>query len=178
MPVPRADYVTLIAAVPEIDIARLAAYIDGEGTIYINRQGKMCGGMKSPRYFLSLIISNTDPRLMSWLKQTFDGSVYGVNFKCVTSHLGKKKILRWQVNERIAYHVLKACLPFMIMKKQQAEVGIAFMGLKQKREITMRDHLGRIRREPLSDAEIAQRHAMKLEIERLNGQTHDLGTIQ
>ena len=157
----------MIAAVSDIDKARLAAYIDGEGSIYINKQGALGGRKKTPQYSLSLMIGNTDVRLMTWLKSTFDGSVYHVKYeKC--KHLGKKPIMRWQVNERMAEVILKACVPYMIMKKQQAEVGIAFMLLKQDRQIRMRDSLGRIRREPLSDAELSQRHALKMEIQRLN----------
>jgi len=173
LPKPRADYVAFIASVSEIDIARLAAYIDGEGTIYINKTKKLYGRMKNPQYSLSLVISNTDPRLMSWLKKTFDGCVYGVKYeRC--SHLGKKPIMRWQLNERLALTVLTRCLPFMIMKREQAQIGVEFMSLKRDRKIRSRNSLSQVLHDPLSTEEISQRHAMKLEIERLNKQKHDL----
>jgi len=160
----------MIDAVSEIDKARLAAYIDGEGTIYINVATGLHGRHKTPQYRLSVVISNTDHRLMNWLKSTFDGSVYYVKYE-KSKHLGKKPIMRWQMNERMAETLLKACLPYMIMKKAQAEVGLSFMSLKLSREIRVRDGRGRIIQMPLTDAEIAKRHAMKLEIERLNKST-------
>lgn len=160
----------MIEKLPETDIARLAAYIDGEGTIYINVATKLRGRMKNSQYRLSLVITNTDHRFMAWLKQTFDGSVYHVKYeKC--KHLGKKPIMRWHVNERMAEVILKACVPYMIMKKPQAEVGLAFMFLKRGREIISRDERGRVIGDPLTESEQSQRHAMKLEIERLNKST-------
>ena len=163
----RDDYPGLIAAVSEIDIARLAAYIDGEGTIYINVVNGLRGGMKTPQYMLSLIITNTDPRFMNWLKEKFDGSVYHVKYeKC--KHLGTKPIMRWQLNERMASVVLSRCVPYMIMKKPQAEIGLAFMLLKRSRKIGDRNSKGQVKSFPLSESEISQRHAMKLEIERIN----------
>lgn len=163
----RDDYPELIAEVSEIDIARLAAYIDGEGTIYINASTKLRGRMKNYQHSLSLVISNTDPRLMSWLKNTFDGSVYHVKYeKC--KHLGTKPIMRWQANERMAASILQRTIPHMIMKKSQAEVGVAFMALKKSRGDAPRNAKGHVKPTCLSESEVAVRHAMKLEIERLN----------
>lgn len=167
MPVHRKEYEQFINALSEIDKARLAAYIDSEGTIYINVAAKLSGRMLNSQYRLSLVITNTDHRLMDWLKRTFDGSVYYVKYeKC--KHLGKKPIMRWQVNERMAEVILKACAPHMIMKRPQAEVGLSFMSLKRTRVIVQRDARGRLIQMPLSESELANRHALKLEIERLN----------
>lgn len=163
----RDDYPQLIANVSELDIARLAAYIDGEGTIYINVATKLHLRMKNPQYRLSLVISNTDPRLMNWLKSTFDGSIYHVKYENC-KHLGKKPIMRWQVNERMAEVLLRRTIPYMIMKKSQAEVGVSFMTLKKDRKGCPRNWKGQVMPVCLSESEIAERHAMKLEIERLN----------
>ena len=38
----RHDYPELLSKVPEVNFARLAAFIDGEGTIYINEPPKPC----------------------------------------------------------------------------------------------------------------------------------------
>lgn len=123
--------------------------------------------MKNYQYRLSLVITNTDPRFMNWLKQTFDGSVYSVKYENC-KHLGKKPIMRWQVNERMAEVLLRRTIPHMIMKKSQAEVGIAFMGLKKDRKGCPRNAKGQVMPVCLSESEMAERHAMKLEIERLN----------
>lgn len=167
MPAPRKDYAQLIGALSETDKARLAAYIDCEGTIYINVCKKLYGRMKNAQYRLSLAITNTDYRLMDWLKRKTDGSVYFVKYE-KSKHLGSKQIMRWQVNERLAETVLIAVLPYMLVKRPQAEVGLSFMSLKKSRKIVERDSKGRLMSASLTESEMAARLTMKLEIERLN----------
>ena len=151
----------MIAAISEIDKARLAAFIDGEGTIYINLANRLRGRMQSPQYALSVTITGTNPIFMKWLKDTFDGSVYQVKH-ANGFHLGKRQIMRWQVNGRMAAIVLRNVLQYMIIKKPQAEVALAFVSL-------LKPKMGGNTRQPkLTDEDIASRHALKLEIERLN----------
>lgn len=157
----RDEYPGMIAALSEIDKARLAAFIDGEGTIYINVATQLRGRMKSPQYRLSVTITGTNPIFMKWLKDTFDGCLYYVKYEKCT-HLGKRQIMRWQVNGRMAEAILKNVVQYMIIKKPQAEVGLAFFSL-------IKPKMGGNKRQPkLTDEDISQRHSMKLEIERLN----------
>ena len=157
----REDYAPMIEALPIADKARLAAFIDGEGTIYINVSSRLRGRAKSPQYNLSVTITGTTPIFMNWLKQTFDGSLYFVKYE-KSKHLGKRQIIRWQVNGRMANTVLSNVVQYMIIKRPQAEVGLAFLNL-------MKPKMGGYKRQPaLTEADIALRHGMKLEIERLN----------
>ena len=166
----RDDYPELLDKVSAIDFARLAAFIDGEGTIYINMPYKNYGRAKGPQHRLCVLVSNTDPRLMEWLKSTFDGCVYIVRNTKSSNPLGKKRVMHWQVNERMAMHLLEHILPFMLLKRQQAEIGLAFMKLKKTRAQTGT---------PLTDDEIAQRQGMKFAISGLNkGSGIPLETIQ
>jgi hypothetical protein len=164
----RDEYPKLLCGVSEIDFARLAAFIDGEGSVYIN-----CPGGKNSRYKiqhrLSIIISNTNPILMNWLKSTFDGSVYHVKYENC-KHLGKKPIMRWQMNERMAAHLLERVLPYMMLKKGQAEIGLAFIRLKQPK-------IPGIASTKLTDEDFRQRDVMKMEIQRLNKEIPELLTI-
>jgi hypothetical protein len=155
----RHDYPALLAGVSEIDFARLAAFIDGEGTIYINEPPRPYGRSARPQHHLQLMVSNTDPRLMNWLKGTFDGCVYHIRNLKQPNPLAKRKVMHWQVNERLAFYLLEKILPYMIIKRQQAEVAMAFMKLKKTRaEATKR----------LTDDEFLMRHGLKMEIQRLN----------
>ena len=99
-----------------IDWARLAAYIDGEGYIRV-ATGKTHSGR------LEVNVSNTDYRLLEWLKSTFGGNVY------VGSRKGpaqKKLLWRWVVDRSNAERILAGCLPYFIVKREQAECGLSF----------------------------------------------------
>ena len=156
----RSDYRGLLETVSEIDKARMAAFIDGEGSIFIGAGARIRGRGKMPQHRLQLVISNTNTLLMNWLKSTFDGSVYFVKYeKC--KHLGKKQVMRWQVNERMAATLLEFILPYMIVKKAQAEVALAFMELKKKKP-------SQFKTEPLTQAEFDHRELLAAEVRRLN----------
>ena len=154
------EYRAFISGVSDMDFARLAAYIDGEGSLQINQNVKLVGRMKNKSQNLNVIISNTNVPFIEWLKSTFGGSVYFVKYeKC--KHLGKKQVMRWQVNDRKAELILSRCLEYMIIKKPQAEVGLAFMKLKRQKGAAAG-------KSPLSPEEISQRDFMRSEIQRLN----------
>lgn len=105
----------------QIDWARLAAYIDGEGTIYINRQNP-AKSTRSVRHFLSVVVTSSSGTLMRWLRGTFTGTIYSV----APNHWGKKPVFRWQLNERTAEWVLTNCVSYLLIKREQAEIGLAF----------------------------------------------------
>jgi hypothetical protein len=154
------EYRQILSGVSEMDFVRLAAYIDGEGSIAISQDLRVGGRWKSVSQNLCLVISNTNVPFITWLRETFAGSVYFVKYeKC--KHLGKKQTMRWQVNDRKAEAILSRCLPYMIIKRPQAEVGLAFMKLKRSRGAMAG-------RTVLSQEEIAQRTLMRSEIQRLN----------
>jgi hypothetical protein len=154
------EYGAFLSGVSEMDFARLAMAIDCEGSLQINQQTKLIGRMKSKSQNLNLVISNTNVPFIEWLKGTFGGSVYFVKYeKC--KHLGKKQVMRWQVNDRKAELILIHCLKYMISKKPQAEVGLAFMKLKRRTGAYAGGS-------PLKAEEISQRDFMRSEIQRLN----------
>lgn len=105
----------------EVDLARLAAYIDGEGNIFIKPYGK---ARKSGGYYLQLNIVNTDPRLMIWLKKTF-----GANWRLRKQKKAKphhKDSYLWIAIGSKAAELLRACYPYLVIKKEQADVALAF----------------------------------------------------
>jgi len=114
----------------DIDWARLAAYIDGEGCICIGQKRVLNGPERkctSTRTYLNIIIANTDPRLSEWLRDTFGGSI-----QLHRPHKNNPKWslgYHWITGNRQAKWVLEGCLPFFIMKRAQAEIGIAHQNL-------------------------------------------------
>lgn len=108
----------------EIDYARLAAYIDGEGCISMSVARKREWKHDSVSVFLS--VHNTDPRLIQWCLERWGGRVYK------TEHNGGKGKSRgwsdsygWRVTCQQAREILEVCLPFFIIKREQAEIAIA-----------------------------------------------------
>jgi hypothetical protein len=106
------------------DLARLAAFIDGEGSIIITR-ARFRGKDHNRRCAQNLVacVGNTDVRLMDWLKATFGG-----NLSCspAPKKRGAKPYWLWRVTDAAAEHLLKEARSYFILKGGQADVGFAF----------------------------------------------------
>jgi hypothetical protein len=120
----------------EIDFARLAAFIDGEGCIDIHTHRafmKHLGRVFETQY-VRIQITNTDFRLALWCKETFGGTAHPEPPK---SERHKAK-LNWYCSSKKAAEILIACLPYFVMKRDQAEIALAFQ--KTKSRIGRRGH--------------------------------------
>lgn len=113
-----------LADLPDIDWARLAAFIDGEGcirTVSQKRRGR-------DYMFPEISISNQDPRLIAWCRERFGGYV---------SHQGpparnvkrRHRIFRWYASCSVAHEIFLGCLPYFVIKRNQAEMAITFRDL-------------------------------------------------
>lgn len=123
----RKDYKTKTPT--EIDWARLAAYIDGEGSIGLHERKRQYRA----DIWLRVMISNTDPRLINWLASTFGG-------RAVMERRGNEKhrtAFKWLVSCAHAKWILQGVLPYVLIKREQVEIGLAF-------QETMRAGGGRI----------------------------------
>jgi hypothetical protein len=128
----RAEFDAAVAKATEMDWIRLAAFIDSEGTIFIGRtmnKSKRYKGQRGlPQHILTVSVANTDMRLHKWLSDTFTGTVYivgirgGVNKQCHS----------WKVHEQRAATLLEKCMPYFIMKREQAEVALAYRALRDQ----------------------------------------------
>jgi len=121
-----------LSQVSEIDFARLAMAIDAEGSICIGKRDRISraserrdGSEKVFRsYTLYVSVCNTDPRLVNWCKERFGGSVRFL--KPGPKRLNKKILLQWIIASVMAEDVLINCLPFFIIKKEKADLALAF----------------------------------------------------
>lgn len=98
----------------EMDWARLAAFIDGEGCIQLVSFRTW--------FYLKIIISNTDYRLHSWCKERFGGNIS----KTRPKNIRHKPGYTWVVTSAKAEFVIRNCFPYLILKQKQAEVAIEF----------------------------------------------------
>ena len=106
-----------------IEWVKLAIFIDGEGHIEITSRNK---GKNAS--CLKLSCGNTDPRFVQWAQANFGGAI---RKRAITK--GWKIFWDWRVNGRDAAAILEKCLPHFIMKRDQAEVALAFSKLIGKR---------------------------------------------
>jgi hypothetical protein len=110
--------------VSQIDWARLAAYIDGEGCILIAK--RQCKDWPRPYLYLDVRVTGTDPRLIEWCKDNFGGSVHTSQHHHSNPKGNWAPCFYWVVGCRQANHILENCLPYFIIKREQAEVALAF----------------------------------------------------
>jgi hypothetical protein len=99
------------------DCIRMAAFIDGEGSIYLKKysyKGKSGSGS------LELMVCNTDPRMSQWCQVTFGGRVIRV------SRNRWKPLFRWIVSGPKAETVIRQCLEFFLIKREQADLALAY----------------------------------------------------
>lgn len=104
-----------------LDLARLAAYIDGEGYI------RIFGAGREHTDHIGLFVANTDYKLHTWLKSTFGGSIQVMRGRSARY----KKCWKWYAASKLSYVLLKACIPYFIMKRDQAEFAIELHELVQ-----------------------------------------------
>jgi len=108
----------------EIDWARLAVLIDGEGYIGIATAFSKKMKWARPHLYLDVRITNTDPRISDWCVSKFGGKVYINKRKA-----GMEKwsdTFHWSVSCNKAEAILRGCLPYFLIKREQAEVALAF----------------------------------------------------
>jgi hypothetical protein len=125
----------------EIDFAKLAVLIDCEAHIEIS------GNKRRHQYMLQVTVGNRDFRLLEWCLARFRG------FICPQWYRRKPRptsapIKRWRVTSWQALSALEKCLPHFIIKREQAEIAIAFQktfttpGARHtKSELTVREEM-------------------------------------
>jgi hypothetical protein len=139
----------------EMDYARLAAYIDGEGHIHIGKFGNYdC---------LRIDVYNTDPRLIVWIKKTFGGGWFFTEFP---NERQRFKKYGWYIGAKNACELLNKCMPYFLIKREEAEIGIAFQATKKYHRFN-----------PLPEGMIEKRRDMKLQLQSLHRTRIDISSL-
>ena len=110
------------------ELAWLAGIIDGEGSIFVMKQ-KRKDRERTFNYLLRVAVSSTDPIMA---KECFLITEDGDYFSHIEKREGQSNTLKWSINGRKAAKVLKEILPFMKVKKNQAEAAINFQETTKK----------------------------------------------
>jgi len=111
------------------EAAWLAGIIDGEGSIFIMRQ-KRKDRERDVNYILRLTVESTDHIMAPTCKD-----ITGEGEKIHQSSDARENCsdrLKWQVNGKKAVRVLQHILPYMKVKKDQAEAAISFQSTTKK----------------------------------------------
>ena len=138
----------------DLDLAYIAGFFDGEGSITIsNRVASSCRSL-SPNHTVTVSVGNTDPTVVSILHKEFGGSLSFAKAK----RENHKDIYQWQISARGACVFLSAIRPFLKMKHKQADIAINFQESKPPYSKTR-----------LTDEVIAWREEQKKKIQDLNG---------
>ncbi len=105
------------------DRAYLAGFIDGEGTIGMKREQRSHSKHGSGSYVPYVSAANTDPQVIEWLHMVFGGGLR----KRATTVGGNAKpfIWVWAVGARASVAVCKELMPFLRMKRPQAQLLIS-----------------------------------------------------
>jgi hypothetical protein len=125
--------------------AYIAGILDGEGTITISRKrGNTAKAGKRRVFYRPFVqVCLTTPNVLTWLVEVTGLGHVATNKSARTSR--QKPSWRWSLWSNQARQLLEATLPYLIIKKTQAELLIEFCKKK-------RDNVGR---NGLSDAEWA-----------------------
>lgn len=113
----------------ETDLAWAAGIIDGEGSIFIMKQGRK-DRERDRNYILRVSVQSTDPYMTKELLRLFkDGAVF-------TQELDKRpnnsNTLKWQISGHRAAKVLEKLLPYLRVKHEQAVAAIEFQNTTKK----------------------------------------------
>ena len=143
--------------VSETDWARAAAFIDGEGCIYLGRTRPKSAMRNSAEYVPGIQVTNTNRVLIDWFLARFGG-------RSTTHRAGGNRKPRhdWRVTNSSAYKVLEGCRPHLLLKSKQADLLLDFRSLQGR----IRDARGYV--QPHTPEMLRRREEIRSRIARLN----------
>jgi hypothetical protein len=151
--------------------AYLAGLFDGEGCIiiYARKTYASLKGKTTPHHLL-ITLTNTHEGLMKWLHQTYGGYVWAYK-RPNPATPNRSRSWKWSAMSNQAAFLLKAMLPYLIIKHEQALVALEFQTslFEYKRQIR---GVGRGRRgvPALPPEVIAYRESLRLRLLELRAQ--------
>lgn len=99
-----------------------AGIIDGEGCITISFQ-KYSVKRNRSRHRLTVDVANTNRVLLEWLQKNWGGHIYESKPQKIIHKIG----YHWKLQGINTIELLRAVLPYLILKKEQALLALAFL---------------------------------------------------
>ena len=115
--------------VNKVILAYAAGIMDGEGCIHIRRRKKY-NCFWPHIYDLQVVVSTTDGILADWFYERFGGHIC----KCKLRTTSNYPKYQWCIQANQATGFLRKVLPYLLLKKQQAELAIKFQDKKKIRQ--------------------------------------------
>jgi len=105
-----------------------AGFFDGEATVSIINgagKGKKVSRPNQSHYILTVSAVNSNPKPLKLLKERWGGNIYSRAGDQRASCFSKKTMWSWQISAQRAARFLIDILPYLCVKIEQAEAGIA-----------------------------------------------------
>ncbi len=126
--------------------AYLAATLDCEGSISVLKKNQGPGREDQDAWSLTVQVTNTNPDLILWLDNHFDGG--SVSWR--DRGAPRRTVYAWEIRGKACKSVLKAALPYMVVKNTQAELALRFietLSVKGTRVHRVSEEVRRVRNE-------------------------------
>lgn len=135
-------------------LAWAAGILDGEGSIMLNHRKRYA---RWEDWTLRVTVTNTDPRMLERMREMFGGSIQPLH-KATQPHW--KPSWAWVVTARKAEACLRLMLPWLVTKRDRAELAIL-----------SRQHIGRGKWHRRTGAEAESQRWLKARLSELNNQS-------
>lgn len=140
----------------------MAGLIDGEGCLSISKQNRK--DRKNPTFRTSITVSNTDRRLVDIFHEYFGGVIYETKDNRISK--GWANSFTWHCSIGNSAIFLKAIIPYLIAKKQQAILILEFQEMQSR---YVRKSFGQgLGTKGLSEQEVADRAYYHNAVRNLN----------
>jgi len=141
----------------ETELAYFAGIVDGEGCFAMHRHTE-------DRFGAQLQIGNTDLLLMQWIQRHFDGSL-NLEKRRNAKH---QDVWRWTASASDLDRILQGLIPYLITKKRQAELFVAYRATMNQRATSGRRSRGISHSTSRKSAEVkAERMKIRAELDAL-----------
>lgn len=143
----------------------MAGFVDGEGLVTITRQLRK--DRPSPAYRVYVTVCNTKPGVLSLFRECYGGAIY-----CINEHRkdwnGKNwaDAYSWYCSITATKRFLTELLPYLRLKRPQAELVLQFISMKKS--FARGKRRGRGGSSPLTEEEIVFREELRTKVRLLN----------
>jgi len=98
------------------ELSYFAGFFDGEGCVGVTNRIPPHSAL-----FIRTQVVNTNLEVLEQMKRAFGGSI-----QIRKAKLNWQQMYTWQCTTQVAYHFLKQILPYLRLKRKQAELAIEF----------------------------------------------------